>query len=107
MLTQLVDLREYGANPGVRDLNRVALLDKHRHQKSHLAMASIRWPDGFEVGRYIRWEVHHTKDGCVSGWRSKRGRIMAVGRWFATVDAGKYRETILLKDLYIGRVRMV
>lgn len=104
--TQLGDLREYSGNPWVQDLNSKAIRDKHLDEKKHLARAALKWPQGFEIGKYIRWEVHHTKDGRVSGWRSKQGRIIAINKWHATVNVGKYLDSILLKDLYIGRVRL-
>ncbi len=103
---QLADLREYSDNPWVRDLNSKAIRDKNRERKKHLSRTSLHWPDGFEVGKRIAWEVHHTKDGRVSGWRAKEGRIVAINRWHATIDTGKYLDSILLKDLYVGHARM-
>lgn len=104
---QLADLREYSANPWVKDLNSKAIRDKHRHQRKHLSRTSLHWPDGFEIGKSVQWETHHTKDGRVSGWRPKQGRIIAINQWHATVDTGKYLDSIMLKDLYVGRARLV
>lgn len=107
--TQLAELREYSANPWVRDLNSRAIRDKHRDRRRHLSRASLRWPDGFEIGKYIRWEYHITKDkyNKVSNCRTKSGKVVAIHRWHATIDTGRYLDSILLKDLYVGHAKLV
>lgn len=104
---QLADLREYSANPWVKDLNSRAIRDKHLDEKKHLARTALKWPPGFEIGKFVRWEFHQTKDGRVGGWKPKQGRIKAIHRWHATIDTGRYLDSILLKDLYVGHARLV
>jgi len=102
-LTQLADLKMHSKNPQITELNLIARQNK---RGKPLVSRNLTWPENIEVGRWIEWEVNITKMGKVSGWRTKKGRIVAVDKRYAVVDLGKYRETIALVDFYTGQVRL-
>lgn len=104
---QLAGLREYAANPWVKYLNAKAIRDKNRDRKKHLTIPAIRWPQQVVIGEVISWEVYQQGPNCSKGrWATREGKVVSVNHWHIAVDTGKYVDTVLLKDLFIGLVRM-
>lgn len=99
-LEQLAELREYGLNSQIRELNSVARKNK---RVKPLISRSLIWPVGIKVGKWIRWEIK--LDGKGAKKRTKEGKIIAVNKWHVTVHTGKYPESILLKNVLTGQVR--